>query len=50
MTPDKHHLTLSKTGVEVSSSVVGVVILTLSLPFFYLYLYLKHVYPISVLP
>lgn len=37
----------SKTGVKLSSPVLGVIILVLSLAFFYLYL--VHVYPISEL-
>ncbi|WP_299815882.1 hypothetical protein [uncultured Jannaschia sp.] len=38
-------LEASKTGLKVSSPVLGVIILLLSLAFFYLYL--VHVYPIS---
>ncbi len=40
-------LELSGTGLKVSSPVLGVIILVLSLAFFYLYL--THVYPISEL-
>jgi hypothetical protein len=39
------HLKLSAQGIEVSSSVLGIVILVVSLGFFYLYL--VHVYPIT---
>jgi hypothetical protein len=39
------HLELSSSGIRVSSPVLGVIILTLSLAFFYLYL--VHVYPIA---
>jgi len=38
-------LELSTTGVKVSSNILGVVILSLSLAFFYLYL--AFVYPIQ---
>ena len=40
-------LELGKTGIKIASPVLGVVILTLSLGFFYLYL--THVYPITEL-
>ncbi len=40
-------LELSQSGLKVSSPVLGVIILVLSLAFFYLYL--THVYPISEL-
>jgi hypothetical protein len=40
-----HTLELSTSGVKVSSHVLGVIILTLSLAFFYLYL--RYVYPIT---
>lgn len=45
--PEKASTTLeaSPTGVKVSSPVLGVIILTLSLAFFYLYL--VHIYPIE---
>lgn len=40
-----HHVEISAQGIKVSSPVLGVVILTLSLAFFYLYL--VFVYPIT---
>jgi hypothetical protein len=40
-----HNVEIGTTGVKVSSPVLGVIILTLSLAFFYLYL--VHVYPIA---
>jgi hypothetical protein len=40
-----HNLEISTTGLKVSSPVLGVIILALSLVFFYLYL--VYVYPIS---
>jgi hypothetical protein len=40
-------LNISMDGIKVSSPVLGVIILTLSLAFFYLYL--VHVYPISII-
>jgi hypothetical protein len=40
-----HNVELSTAGLKVSSPVLGVIILALSLVFFYLYL--VHVYPIS---
>ncbi len=40
-----HEASFSTTGITVKSSVLGVIILTLSLAFFYLYL--VHVYPIK---
>jgi hypothetical protein len=39
-------LELSVKGIKVSSSVIGIVILVISLAFFYLYL--VHVYPINL--
>jgi len=42
-----NELSISMEGVKISSPVLGVIILTLSLGFFYLYL--VYVYPISVL-
>lgn len=41
----KSNLEISATGVKVNSSVLGVIILVISIAFFYLYL--VHVYPIS---
>jgi hypothetical protein len=43
--PAQHHVKLGTSGIEVSSSVLGIVILVLSLGFFYLYL--VYVYPIT---
>jgi hypothetical protein len=42
--PQGHELELSTSGLKVSSPVLGVIILALSLAFFYLYLI--YVYPI----
>jgi len=42
-----NELNISMDGIKVSSPVLGVIILTLSLAFFYLYL--VHVYPISII-
>jgi len=39
---------ISMSGIKVSSPILGVIILTLSLGFFYLYL--VYVYPITVIP
>lgn len=36
---------LSKDGIKISTAVIGLIILTLSIAFFFLYL--KYVYPIS---
>ena len=44
VTPSAHELEISPKGIRVSSPVLGVVILALSLAFFYLYL--VYVYPI----
>ncbi len=41
----QHSLELSTTGIKVSSPVLGVIILALSLAFFYLYL--AYVYPVK---
>jgi hypothetical protein len=41
----EHHIELSTSGIKVSSSVLGVIILVISLAFFYLYL--VYVYPIK---
>ena len=43
--PPAHSIELSMGGIKVSSPVLGVIILTLSLAFFYLYL--VHAYPIK---
>lgn len=40
-------LELSTSGIKVSTSILGVILLIISLAFFYLYLI--HVYPISIL-
>ncbi len=46
-TPDYHtELEISTKGVKVSSPVLGIIILAISLAFFYLYL--VHVYPINL--
>jgi len=42
-----HQLELGQTGLKVSSPVLGVIILVISLAFFYLYL--VYVYPIGEL-
>lgn len=44
---DIHEVEISTSGVRVSSPVLGVIILTLSLAFFYLYL--VHIFPIAEL-
>lgn len=44
-TPALHQMEIGKTGVKVSSPVLGVIILVISLAFFYLYL--VFVYPIK---
>ncbi len=43
--PESNEIEVSLTGVKVSSPILGVIILVLSLAFFYLYL--LHVFPIS---
>lgn len=43
-----HELSISAQGVSVKSSVIGLIVLTISLGFFYLYL--VHVFPLEELP